>query len=88
MLIFCFILLYVLKAGVSTIISIPNILGKSVYFMSYINLKFQKAPLHTTEFQAFSFNIVGLGAGKAPLYTTKFQAFSFNIACVRVGESP
>ena len=39
---FYFIVLYVLKTGVPTIILIPNILGKNVYFLSYINLKFQK----------------------------------------------
>ena len=39
---FCFILLFVLKAGVSTIILIPNVPGKNVYFLSYINLKVEK----------------------------------------------
>ena len=40
--IFCFISLYVLKAGFSTIILIPNVPGKNVYFLSYIILKFRK----------------------------------------------
>ena len=35
-------LIHILKAGVSMIISIPNISQKNVYFMSYINLKVRK----------------------------------------------
>ena len=38
----CTFLLHILKDGVSVIILIPNIPGKNVYFMSYINLKIWK----------------------------------------------
>ena len=97
-------IIYMLKAGASTIILIPNIPEKKciLYELRYIdnydlNILFLiRVPYTCKGFPSYNIDkteakclkCCGMQLGLALLHTTKFQTFGFYTIDVKTGESP